>query len=96
MILFRDAQGFKGYTRPLRHAVEGSVVGILLEFLGAKALPPLEQHRVAHELEPGGELVVGVLEQVLELFGGNVFRVADFIRAHVEVNVGLDEKDVVN
>ena len=80
----------------LQHAVEGGRVCELLEVLSTKILPPFEKHRVADELEPGSELEFAVLEHLLELIGANVFRVTDFVRVHVKVNVGLDEKDVID
>lgn len=58
--------------------------------------PPLEQHRVADELEPRGELEVGLLEHLLQLIGGDVAGVADLVGVDLEVDVGLDEKDVVD
>ena len=59
-------------------------------------LPPLEEHRVADELEPRRELERRVLELLLELLGRDVLRVPDLVGVDVQVDVRLDEQDVVD
>lgn len=68
----------------------------LVECRGAKVAPPLEQHGLADELEPGREFQVGLPEHLLELVGGDVFGVAHLVRVDVEIDIRLDEEDVVN
>ena len=58
--------------------------------------PPLEQHRVADELEPRRELQARLLEHLLQLVGRHVSRIADFVEVHVEIDIGLDEEDIVD
>jgi hypothetical protein len=79
----------------LQHAADLLLVEVLVQ-TSVKVLPPLEEHRVADELEPGGELETGVLEQLLQVVGGDVLCGLDLVGADVEVDVGLDEQDVVN
>lgn len=61
-----------------------------------EVLPPLKEHRVADELKPRGELEVGLLKQFLELLGCDILCVLNLVGAGVEVDVGLDEKNVVD
>jgi hypothetical protein len=83
------------FPRSILHAAD-----LLLVQVGVQAvvelLPPLEEHRVADELEPGGELEAGVLEQLLQLVGSDVLSVTDLVGGGVEVDVGLDEENVVD
>lgn len=58
--------------------------------------PPLEQLRLADELEPRGDEGLGVGEDGLELVGRDVLLGLDLVAADVEVDVGLDEEDVVD
>lgn len=58
--------------------------------------PPLEEHRLADQLEPWCELERLVLEHGLQIFLGHVAAVTNFIGVDVEIDVGLDEEDVVN
>lgn len=77
------------------HAADLLLVKVLVE-AGVKVSPPLKQHRVADELEPRGELELGVLELGLELLGGDVLGGLDLIRVDLEIDIRLDEEDVVN
>ena len=81
-------------TRPL-HAADLLLVQVLVQ-TGVKVLPPLEEHRVADELEPGGELEAGVLEQLLQLVSSEILCRLDLVHVGVKVNVGLDEENVVD
>lgn len=58
--------------------------------------PPLEQHRVADQLEPGGELETRLLEHGLQLISRDVLGVPHLVRAGLQVDISLDEKDVVH
>lgn len=58
--------------------------------------PPLEKHGFADELEPWRELQSVILEKFLETVFGDVLRSLHFVLVDVKVNVGLDEKNVVN
>lgn len=78
-----------------QHAPNLLLVGVLLK-PRVKVLPPLEEHRVADELEPGRELEARVLEQLLESVGGGVLRGLDLVLVGVEVDVGLDEENVID
>ena len=69
---------------------------MLLQITSIQALPPLEEHGLADELEPRGELERRVLEELLELVGIDVFGVANLVGAGVEVDLGLDEEDIVD
>jgi len=59
-------------------------------------VPPLEQHALANELEPGCELVRLIPEHILELACGNVLRIAHLVRVDLEIDIGLNEQDVVD
>lgn len=59
-------------------------------------LPPLEQQRVADELEPWGKLQSWVVEHGLQSIGGNIFRISDFVKVRLDIDICLDEQDVVN
>ena len=59
-------------------------------------VPPLEQLRLADELEPGRDEGLGVGEDGLELVGRDVLYGLDLVGADVEVDIGLDEEDVVD
>lgn len=77
------------------HAADLLLIGVLVQ-TRVKALPPLKQHRVADELEPGSELQRGVLEELLEVLGADVLSSLDFVGAGVEIDVSLNEQDVVD
>lgn len=83
-------------TGILKHAVKCSVSLELLELFSAELFPPIEEHRFADKLEPGCEFQRRILEHLLKFFCRNVLGIADFVRAHVQVNIGLDEKDVID
>lgn len=78
-----------------QHAPNLLLVGVILQ-ARVEMLPPLKQHRVADELEPGGELQSGVGEELLELVRRNVLGGLDLVGAGIEVDVGFDEEDVVD
>lgn len=59
-------------------------------------VPPLEEHCLADQLEPWCELERLVLEHGLQLVLGDKSAVSGFVGVDVEVDIGLDEKDVVN
>ena len=61
-----------------------------------KALPPLEEHGLADELEPGREFERRVLKKLAQLVGAHVFRVAGLIGIGHNIDLGLDEENVVN
>jgi len=61
-----------------------------------KASPPLKEHALTDELEPRREQERVVLEHGFELVFGDVLGGLDFIGVLFEINVGLDEKDVIN
>lgn len=82
-------------SRRLEHAPDSGLALVLVEAL-VQAVPPLEEHALANELEPWGEEERVVFEHDLEVLLGDVFGGLDFVGVHVEVNVGLDEEDVVN
>lgn len=80
---------------PLYHATDLLLVGILLQAC-VEVLPPLKQHRVADELEPGGELEGRVLELLLQLLRADILGRLNFIDVGVEVNVGFDKQDIID
>jgi len=71
---------------------------LVLELFEARfeVRPPLEQHRLADELEPRSELERRVLEQLLELLGRYISRGLDLVLVDVEIDIGLDEEDIIN
>lgn len=79
----------------MKHAADLLLVGELLKPV-VEGSPPFKEHRLADELEPGGELERWVLEHLLELLGRNPHCVPDFVRVGVDLGVGLDEEDVIN
>ena len=81
-------------SRPL-HATNLLLVHVLVE-ARVEVLPPVEEHRVADELEPGGELEGGILEHLLQAVGRDPLRGSHLVLTGGEINVGLDEEDVVD
>ena len=65
------------------HATDSSFALVLLQVL--KVRPPLKEHGLADELEPGGKGERGIVEHGLKLFGGYVFEVLDFVGVDGEV-----------
>lgn len=59
-------------------------------------LPPLKEHRIADEFEPGGELECGIFKELLQAVGGDVLCVPDLVGVGGKVDVGLDEEDIIN
>lgn len=83
----------------LEHAPDLLLVQVLLETRDSERIqlrPPLEEHRLADELEPGRELQTGVFEELLELLSGDVLRVSHFVLVDVQIDVRLNEEDVVD
>ena len=68
---------------------------VLLE-AGVEVAPPLEEHRLADQLEPRCELERFVLEHGLQLVLSNEGAIASLVGVDVEVDVSLDEQDVVH
>lgn len=58
--------------------------------------PPLKEHRLADELEPGSELEARVLEHLLQAVGRDVLGRLNLVRIRRQVDIGLDEEDVVD
>jgi hypothetical protein len=58
--------------------------------------PPLEQHGIADQLEPRGELEIGLSKHLPEFVRSDISGILDFPGVQVEINVCLDEKDIVN
>ena len=77
------------------HSANLLLVHVLLK-TRVKVLPPVEEQRVANELEPRGELEGRVLEHLLEAVGRDVLGGLHLILARVEIDVGLDEENVVD
>lgn len=80
---------------PALHASDLLLVRVRLESR-IQVRPPLEEHRVADELEPRSELQRRVLELLLQVFCRNVLCGLDLVLVGLQVDVGLDEEDVVN
>jgi hypothetical protein len=59
-------------------------------------LPPREQHGLAYQLEPWGELQRGILKLLLERIGGDVLSGLHLVLVRREIHIGLDEENVVN
>lgn len=62
----------------------------------AQLAPPFEQHRVANELEPRREDEFRLLEHLLQFVRRHVPRIAHFVRVNVQINIGLDKKNIVD
>ena len=77
------------------HSADLLLVHVLVE-AAVQALPPLEEHRVADELEPRGELQRRVVKELLELLGRDVLCGLNLVGAGVKVDIRLDKEDVVN
>lgn len=77
------------------HAPDVLLVQVLIE-AGVEVRPPLKQHRLANKLEPGRELEARVFEELLKLIGRNVLGVANLVEVGVKIDIGLDEKDVID
>ena len=59
-------------------------------------LPPLKEHGLADQLEPGRELQTLILEHPLQLRLRHVACIFHFIRIGRVFNIGLNEQDVIN
>lgn len=81
--------------RRLSHAPDLLLIGVLLE-ARVEVLPPLEEHRVADQFEPGGELEGGVGEELLQFIRRHVLNGLDLVLVDIEVDVSLDEEDIVD
>jgi hypothetical protein len=77
------------------HAANLLLVQVLVQ-ARVEVLPPLKQHRVADELEPGSEDQAGVFELLLELLWADILGVPDLVLVDVEVDIGLDEQNIVD
>jgi hypothetical protein len=84
-----------GRFRYLEHAANLLFILVLVE-ARIKVLPPLEQHGLADQLEPGRELQARILEERLQLPGRHILCRLDLVLVDVEINVGLDEEDIVD
>ncbi len=80
---------------PSEHAPDILLVCVFLQ-PRVEMVPPLEEHGLADEFEPRGELRGRVLEEGLEFVGSHVFGVLDLVLVDVEVDGSLDEQDIVN
>lgn len=69
---------------------------ILVQGRSAQVTPPLEQHRVANQLKPRGELQAGLLKHCLQLVGGDIAGIPDFVQVGIQVNICLNEENVVH
>lgn len=69
---------------------------VLVQRRRTELAPPLEQHRIADEFEPRREDKPGLLEHLLQFLPGNVFRIAHFVGVDIEINIGLDKKDIID
>lgn len=83
-------------TLPGLHPANFLLVLVLVEGGSAQVAPPLEQHRVADQLKPGGELQVGLVEHGLQFLGIDVACIANFVRARRKINIRLNKQNVVN
>lgn len=77
------------------HTPDSSLAFVLVQTL-VKVVPPLKEHALADKLEPRREGQRLVLKHGLELGFGNVFGVANFVGAGLEVDVCLDEENIVD
>lgn len=77
------------------HPSDLRLILILLQAL-VKVLPPLEEQRVADELEPRGKFQTSVIEHTFKLVSGDVFCVSDLINVRLNINICFDKKNVIN
>lgn len=78
------------------HAANLGFAFVLIQGRGTQMTPPLEQHRVANQLEPRCEGEVGLLEHGLQVLCRNVFGVPHLVRVGVQIDIRLNEQDIVN
>lgn len=69
---------FRVFIPKSLHASNLLLVHVLLQ-ARVEALPPVEEHRVADELEPRGENQLGIVELLLQALRGNVLCVPDLV-----------------
>lgn len=81
--------------RRSKHASDSGLALVLVKTL-VEASPPLKEHALANELEPRRKKKRVVLEHCFEVVFSNVFGRLYFVGVLVEIDVGLDEKNVVN
>lgn len=78
------------------HAANLLLPLVLVQVGGAEVAPPLEQHRIANQLEPGSEFEARLGEHPLQFLGADIFRIADFVRVHVQIDICLNEEDIID
>ena len=82
-------------AKAISHASDLLLIHVLLQSR-VDVLPPLEKHRFANKLEPGSKLEFGIGEELLLLVGVDVSRVPHLVQVGLKVDIGLDEKDIVD
>lgn len=95
IVLFRVGGFFVSLSVRSLHAANLLLVQVLVQ-TRIEVLPPLKQHRVADELEPGSEDQAGVVELLLELLWADILSIPDLVLVDIEVDIGLDEQDIVD
>lgn len=58
--------------------------------------PPLKEHRVADQLEPGREFEAWVFEFLFQVVRSDILCGLYLVLVRVQINVGLDKEDVVD
>jgi len=69
---------------------------VLVQRRRTELAPPLEQHRVADELEPWREDKPGLLKHLLQFRLRHVLRIAHFVGVDIQIDIGLDKEDIVD
>jgi hypothetical protein len=59
-------------------------------------LPPLEEQGMADKLEPRCEFESWVVEHRLQSLSGNISSITDFVHVRLEVDIGFNEKNVID
>ena len=84
--------------KPHRAVLHPSDLGLVLVLIQAsiELIPPLEQHRVANQLEPWSKLEAVVLEHGLEVVLRHILCVLHLIRIGFVIDVGFDDEYIID
>lgn len=87
----------KKLFRSFEHPTNVLLTQVFIQAL-VEVIPPLEQHRLANELEPRCKLQRRIVKHGLQVLLCDVSRILHLVRAGLERDgrVGLDEEDVVD
>jgi hypothetical protein len=93
--LYTGTHGYVTLLASISHPSDLCFAQVLLE-TRVEVVPPLIEHALANQLEPGGELERLVLEHGPKVLLRDESGIANLVGVDIQVNVGLDKKDIVD